>query len=314
MSQPLQPTIPSTLSSRPKPLAGRIAMGSAVGGLFVLCLFLGKGWWLALVSLAVALAFYECVHLLQRTGGRVFKSAYFVTAVPLLLAISAERMDLLGTLLATGALVTFVMALFKQPEVGVKDIGATLYAILYTGFFPLHIIALRWLSLPGFEGVSWWGTPIFRYEGMLWTMMLLLVVALTDIGAYVVGKAKGKHPLWPSVSPKKTVEGAVGGIGCGVLTATLWGILTPLPLAHCMVLGCLLVCVALLGDLVESKLQREAGVKDSGFLLESHGGVLDRVDSYLLSVAVAYYYVHWFVHKQGLLPNMMDWVLPWLQW
>lgn len=304
----LQPTWPS------KPWGQRVGMGLLIAGVFLPCLFLGKGWWLALVTLALTLAFYECVHLLHRTGGRVFKSAYLITVVPLLLAISAERMDLLGTLLAMGVLVTFVMALFKQPEVGVKDIGATLYAIMYTGFFPLHIIALRWVTTASLTATTWWGSPIFRYEGMLWTMMLLLVVALTDIGAYVVGKAKGKRLLWPRVSPKKTVEGAVGGALWGMTMATLWGWLTPLPLHHCMVLGALLVCVALLGDLVESKLKREAGVKDSGFLLESHGGVLDRIDSYLLSVAVAYYYVHWCVHKQGLLPNLMDWVKPWLQW
>jgi phosphatidate cytidylyltransferase len=119
-------------------------------------------------------------------------------------------------------------------------------------------------------------------------------VALTtwagDIGAYYVGSRLGRRPLAPRVSPKKTVEGALGGVAATVLIAALgsgW-VWTRLPLATAVWVGGLLAVVGMVGDLAESAVKRAAGVKDSGALIPGHGGILDRLDSVIFCVPVLY--------------------------
>ena len=123
---------------------------------------------------------------------------------------------------------------------------------------------------------------------------LVYFVALTtwagDIGAYYVGSRLGRRPLAPRVSPKKTVEGALGGLAATVLIAVLgsaW-VWPRLPVATAMWVGVLLAVVGMVGDLAESVLKRAAGVKDSGTLIPGHGGILDRLDSVIFCVPALY--------------------------
>ncbi len=143
----------------------------------------------------------------------------------------------------------------------------------------LHSAAFQWhWSWPN-QSVWWVETPI---------LCLLLTVWASDICGLLVGKAFGKHLLWPAVSPKKTIEGVVGGLAASLLASfVLW------PFVHCVrpgpwfVAGPLLSGAGQLGDLFESWLKRTAGVKDSGSILPGHGGLLDRIDSLALAAPVA---------------------------
>ncbi len=118
----------------------------------------------------------------------------------------------------------------------------------------------------------------FGMEALIW---LIIVVALTDIGAYFVGKAIGKHPFCPT-SPKKTWEGVVGGVLISTLVGSYYAlILVDLPYA--ITISLFVSIASIFGDLFESYLKRRAGVKDSGHILPGHGGVLDRVDGYLFA-------------------------------
>jgi phosphatidate cytidylyltransferase len=125
-----------------------------------------------------------------------------------------------------------------------------------------------------------------------WRIVLLLaIVMMADTAAYFVGRALGRHKLAPSISPGKTVEGAVGGLAGGVLGA--WAVSAAglgLPGFHVVLLGVFVTLAAIAGDLFESLLKRWAGVKDSGRLFPGHGGMLDRLDSLLFGGAVLYYY------------------------
>ncbi len=127
---------------------------------------------------------------------------------------------------------------------------------------------------------------LYREYGMEWLFWLLMVVALSDVGAFIVGKSIGERPF-SKTSPNKTLEGVLGGIILATIggTALSYGMeLVTIEVA--VVLSALTSISSIFGDLFESYLKREAGVKDSGTLLPGHGGVLDRVDGYLFGAIV----------------------------
>ncbi len=155
-----------------------------------------------------------------------------------------------------------------------------LFGILYIGYTLGHFLLLR-----------------NQQDGGLLVLFVLLVTWASDAAAYYVGKTWGARPLAPRLSPNKTVEGFLGGMVVAPVIAWI-GHLMFLPVVtpiDCLILGILFTILGLLGDLSESALKRQAGVKDSGALIPGHGGMLDRVDSLLLNAPVFYYYME-FVH------------------
>ena len=118
---------------------------------------------------------------------------------------------------------------------------------------------------------------------------IFLIIWMNDSFAYLIGKQFGKNKLYPSVSPKKTVEGAIGGFVFGLLAAVLIAQIDPLlSLYQWLLLATVVVITGNLGDLLESKFKRVAGVKDSGAILPGHGGMLDRLDSLIFAAPFAY--------------------------
>lgn len=135
-------------------------------------------------------------------------------------------------------------------------------------------------------------------EGWKLVFFLLLVVWLGDSGAYYVGKTFGKHKLSPRISPKKTVEGLIGGIAASMITAVVihFTFFEKFPLHHAVIAGAILSVAGVIGDLAESMWKRSADVKDSGTLLPGHGGFLDRFDSILFTAPILYCYWTLIVH------------------
>lgn len=125
--------------------------------------------------------------------------------------------------------------------------------------------------------------------------MVFFVIMATDIGAYFFGKKFGKKQLSPEVSPKKTVVGAVAGSVCAILTSLVLGFFFKLSFSQAFWAGAIITFFAQVGDLSESLLKRDAGVKDSGNSLPGHGGFLDRADSYLLAAPVSYFFFKYVV-------------------
>lgn len=162
------------------------------------------------------------------------------------------------------------------------DFGITLGGVLYLGWIGSYLISLR--ELP---------------EGVWWVLLVLPSVWLADSGAYFIGRAFGRRKLSPRLSPKKTWEGYLGGVLVGVLGSALlayiWSFwtgpgsqITPL---NGSLMGLVLSVITPLGDLGESMIKRQVGVKDSGTLLPGHGGVFDRIDSWLWAGVIGYYLV-----------------------
>lgn len=121
-------------------------------------------------------------------------------------------------------------------------------------------------------------------------MFVFLAVAMTDIGAYYFGVKFGKTKLAEVISPKKTVEGALGGALCAVLVSCLGVFYADISLFQAIFGGLIITLSAQLGDLSESLIKRDAGVKDSSDILPGHGGMLDRFDGYIFAIPIAYYY------------------------
>lgn len=138
---------------------------------------------------------------------------------------------------------------------------------------------------------------LFHHKhGGEWVVLAMLYAFWSDTAGYFVGRAYGKHRLYPAVSPNKTIEGALGGLGgalVGGLIAHFW-FLPSLPLLATIVLSLLAAAAGQIGDLCESVIKRSTGVKDSGTLLPGHGGILDRVDALLFTSAIVYLYATWF--------------------
>lgn len=186
-----------------------------------------------------------------------------------------------------GVILLLVVELFRRKPTPLENVSGTLFGLAYPTLLFTHVLDLRRLR-----------TPEIGSEEAFWlTFTVVFLVWTTDTFAYFAGRAFGKRPLMPSVSPKKTWEGAIGGlVGAVLIAVLLWAWQLPF-LTLPDVLAIALICGALsqVGDLAESWFKRASGVKDSSSILPGHGGLLDRIDSLLFAVPLVYLYVVLFV-------------------
>lgn len=167
----------------------------------------------------------------------------------------------------------------RSIDTAAREVAFALLAFLYIPFMLMHLVQLRL-------------TPY----GIQWLFVIMLIVMTNDSAAYYTGSAFGKHRLYPLVSPKKSIEGACGGlIGglCGALLAK-FTFFPHLSFGDAAITALVIGVVGQAGDLFESLLKRSFGVKDSGTIIPGHGGVLDRLDSILFAAPITYYYVLFF--------------------
>jgi phosphatidate cytidylyltransferase len=164
-------------------------------------------------------------------------------------------------------------------DTAAREVAFALLAFLYIPFMLMHLVQLR-------------QTPF----GIQWLFVMMLIVMTNDSAAYYTGTAFGKHRLYPLVSPKKSIEGAVGGLIGSLAGAFLakFVFFPQMSFIDAVVAALVIGVVGQAGDLFESLLKRSFGVKDSGTIIPGHGGVLDRLDSILFAAPITYYYVLFF--------------------
>lgn len=243
----------------------------------------GPGPYEALMLAAALVALVELYRLAEARGHRCHRLLGAGLAVLILASFAVPRLDIRYAL-AFGLLAVPLASLRRGGDWGpaLGNVATTFFTAAFVGMLFGYLVGLRTFN----------DQPKGDETGSDLVFLLFFVVWSSDMAAYYVGSSLGRHPLAPRVSPKKTVEGAVGGILGAVAAAFIarsW-FMGRLQIRDCLILGLALGGVGILGDLVESMLKRGAGVKDSAALVPGHGGVLDRVDSLLYAAPILYYY------------------------
>jgi phosphatidate cytidylyltransferase len=262
----------------------RIIVGLALAVVCIGLVFWSFGF--ALLCLAIALGCLREFAQLCARKGTALEFPVAVAAVTVYAGLTQfhliHRYE--GTLLATTLVVALASAMFSGTGGYVARSSSTLFGVLYIGKLTTYFIAIR--AIPQI--------------GIAATIEAIVLIALTDIFAMVVGTTLGHTPL-SSISPRKTVEGALGGLAAATLAGTA-AALTPWLHGRWWegaIVGAITSLGAQAGDLVESALKRDASVKDAGTLIAGHGGVLDRFDSYLFG-GMAFYFALWLI---GAIPR-----------
>ena len=277
----------------------RVATAFLVG-LPALFSIIAGGFWLALLVLVVVFfASKEYTEILRHKG--------FLPSLKIMLTSSAifaglaffNRFDLIPLAFTLSAMMAFMWVLFRGRQPYIANVATTILGIFLT-WMPSYICLIRDLG----PQVSLFGIPF--QKGLYFLVFIFFVIFCTDVFAYIFGIKYGKHKLCPVISPKKSVEGAIAGGLSAILIGVIIGKLIGIPLFHSFMLSLITTVMAQLGDLSESLIKRDAGVKDSGNSLPGHGGLLDRADSYLFTMPVAYLYIKIFILSGGVLNYVVE--------
>lgn len=268
------------------------AVGTGLGfaGIVALALFVVPELLLLLTLVVGGGALYELATAFRKAGRRVPRTGVVLggSAIVLLTWFYREDGALLGLFLGTMILLFWRLLewLLPQFHVGKRSLVADLAAGIFTMAYIPFMLSLAVLLLHIPEKGTWW------------VFVLLLLPIANDTGAYIFGMKFGKHKMAPRISPNKTWEGFIGAgfVVCAV--AIVAGVfLLELPLWLCLIMGMLVLCTATAGDLIESLIKRNLGVKDMSSLIPGHGGLLDRLDSILPSTVPVFAAAVW----QGVL-------------
>ena len=263
--------------ANPTPRAGRnlyaaVGVGVLLGALVLASLFIRQEFFVALATLASVVGVWELLRAMQQ--GRIYPPP-----VPTLVAAAAVPVIAyqwgpvaLASSVVLAVLVVVVWRSFGAEESAVQDAAGGTFVVLYVP------------ALVGFAMLL-----LGEHDGPLRIVTFVLVTIASDVGGYAVGVIFGKHPMAPSVSPKKSWEGFAGSVACCILAGALsvallldgrWWIGA--------LLGALAVVTATVGDLCESMIKRDLGIKDMSNLIPGHGGLMDRLDSLLITVPVVW--------------------------
>ena len=275
----------------------RLISSLVLWGVMLAVIFLAQRpiWLYLFINLFIARAIWEFYRICEAKGLHTFKVWGVIGTVAMIsgswffyrqtnrLELSYDFDILIMLVFALGVFIRQFPQ--KLNPAGIETMAVTLFGLIY---------------------VAWLGNFITRInftsdQGRYFVMLLVVVTKFTDMGAYIIGSTLGRHKMIPRISPKKTWEGTIGGIAFAVGGAVMclyWphqlsaGIVASgMNLTHALTLGLLLGIAAVIGDLAESLIKREAGVKDSSNILPGHGGALDMLDSFLFTAPLLYIYM-----------------------
>ena len=271
---------PTLATWKPSPLLVRILSAFVLLAIVIGAIYAGTYGAYALVALLAGLALWEFRGLSEGMGSRAPSwllfplGAFFAYSGTVLKQVDV---NLVLSLTLVGGLAAFLVVPGRRQGLGRWAMG--LAGALYIGM-PFNYYLLLYTSKP---------------HGMVWALFVIFAVVANDTMALLVGSRLGRHPFFPTISPRKTVEGAVAGVVGSVIVMVVGvSAIIGLEPIHAIAIGVLVGVSAQVGDLVESQMKRIAEVKDSSNLIPGHGGVLDRLDSILFPPILVYFYVMMF--------------------
>ena len=263
-------------------------------------IFQGGLWVLATVVIITVLGLSEFYQLIEAKGAHPLRTFGTVAgaSLPVVAFVGSEYHT---TILMSAVLLGVMVAQLGKARISesLASISGTFFGVFYVGWLLSHAIVLRDFHR---VAVGKWGdvavAQILPEVGIFYLCFAVAIVIAGDAGAYFAGRAYGRRKLAPTISPAKTVEGALGAVLAGICVGLgskavfeflIPGVTVQIGWVVCAVLAVIIAVVGIIGDLVESLLKRDAAVKDSGILLPGTGGILDRADSSLLAIPVMYY-------------------------
>ena len=277
----------------------RFKSGLIIGVFGLVVVILGDIYFAIGITVLTYLALLELFRMAEFTGIKPATKTTLFSCFMLIISTYLELKGIISEEISNAILPISAIGictwLLLQPKPGkISDIATSIFGLFYLGFLPSYWIRLRELDSvfisSNYEGSGF--SDLDYISGFNITLISCLIIVSSDIGSYFFGKIFGKKSL-SSISPSKTVEGLIGGIFCSVLTGILFTYLFNWQnyLIIGIVFGIIISLMALVGDLIESMMKRDAKLKDSGNLLPGHGGILDRIDSYIFTPSLLYYII-----------------------
>nr|WP_211229254.1 phosphatidate cytidylyltransferase [Nakamurella lactea] len=257
-----------------------IGVGVGLGALIIASLLLYRPAFVVIIAAAVLASVWEMTGTLRRTRG--IEISWLPVGIGSVVVIAlawpyGHQAQALG--LAIAGLVCLLWRFPKGADGYLRDVSASVFLLVYLGLFASFATLL-----------------VQPHDGAQRVLTFLIVVVASDTGGYAAGALLGKHPMAPTISPKKSWEGFAGSAAAAMIGGALSvSLMLDHPWWQGVVIGAVLTVVAVIGDLAESLIKRDLGVKDMGDLLPGHGGVMDRLDSLLPSAVVSWALLHLFV-------------------
>ncbi len=276
----------------------RFKSGLLIGGFGLIVVFFG-GWVFTLsVAVLTYFALLELFRMAEHTGIKPATKTTLLSCFVIIISTYLEVHGFLGQETSNSILPISSIAictwLLLQPKPGrISDIATSIFGLFYLGFLPSYWIRLRELDFifqTSYPKNSFLGFETF--SGFHITLVTCFLIVSSDIGSYFFGKKFGKTSLSP-ISPGKTIEGLLGGIGSSIITGIFFAKILNWDnsILIGIFFGTIVSLMGLVGDLIESMMKRDAELKDSGNLLPGHGGMLDRIDSYIFTPSLIYYLI-----------------------
>jgi phosphatidate cytidylyltransferase len=285
-------------------LRTRLLTAAVLAPIILFVVIVGEPWLSVLIGIAAFLALVELVALLDGAGYQPPQVLTILAGVALtaaglisvneagvggILTTALDALDPPGLVAATLVAVTLLLAVAafmrSDARAGFVTWAMSVFGAAYIGLLLPTVVLVAHLPAPG-GGAT---TPVGVLDlpsGVAWTLALVLIVWAYDTGAYLVGRQIGRTRLVDHISPSKTVEGLAGGLVAATIGAGIGAALIGLEPWHPLIMGPVVGLAAQTGDLAESLLKRAADRKESGFLVPGHGGILDRIDSFLFAAPV----------------------------
>lgn len=263
-------------------LKQRLVTGIIAALVFIGILLWGGYAYVAMIAVLALAGFYEFARLNRITGlaSGVYVGYIAVLSIVLMTDYLVPDLNISHHQIVWIVMLVFlVLTVFLHRQTNLHKIAILLVGVIYIGYGFHYMLVTR----------------LMPEDGLLWSLFIYGCIWLTDTGAYFTGMWIGRHLLAPQISPKKTIEGAVGGIVFSVGFAAVFAMLSEdwIHIVTAVGLAALIAVIGQIGDLIQSAYKRLQGVKDSGALLPGHGGVLDRTDSWLIVFPAIHLLVFW---------------------